>query len=95
MELLLAEYAKVKAENRAMVEHAQDISMSIDNWTTLTQQSVCACNLKLPDGETLLWDVHDFSHDRHSGVNIKGEPCMQPGACSALHYAQDAGHGQA
>lgn len=72
MELLLAEYAKVKAQNRATVEHAQDISMSIDNWTTLTQQSVCACNLKLPDGETLLWDVHDFSHDRHSGVNIKG-----------------------
>lgn len=71
--------SKLLAEQLAKCDH---VTMSLDGWTSASNQSVYAVNFMLDSGGpriAILYDVLDFSSDQHTGEFISG---MSQDVCS-------------
>ena len=72
--LLLSEYARAKKALQEKLNSAENVTVSVDGWTSMGNQSVYACNVTFPDGSTALLDAKDLSDEMHTGLHIAG-PC--------------------
>lgn len=73
--LLVKQEAQVNTLIAQQIAANDYITMSLDGWTTERNQSTYAVNLSLdcPNGrQVLLYDVRDFSADRHTGEFLGG-----------------------
>lgn len=72
-DLLLAEFASIKKAIVLKISKSKIITMCLDGWTSISNQSLYACNLIFEDSTCVLWDVVDFSGVIHSGTVIAGK----------------------
>ena len=70
---LIDVYARFLREDCATTDAVVDLTLNLDNWTSISNQSVCAGNFCLLELNTMLWDVVDFTAAKHTGEQIAGE----------------------
>lgn len=81
--MLPQEHARTKQELMDMLKGQENVTVTTDAWTSIAKQSVLACNISLPSGETLLLDAKDVSDARHTAEYIAGNSFYRP--CNAAN----------